>query len=74
MKGRLHYRRFPWHGDRAGPNGVCRRVTCYENESEAIEAQQTLSALSVLCACYPAKMEDITAAERLISRVREGFR
>ena len=56
-----------------GKAGYAVAFTYYENKDEAIEVQQTLSALGVRCAYYQAKMEDITAAERLISRVRKEF-
>ena len=56
-----------------GKAGYAVAFTYYENEGEAIEVQQTLSTLGMRCACYQAKMEDITAAEQLISRVRREF-
>lgn len=56
-----------------GKAGYAVAFTYYENKDEAIEVQQALSALGVRCAYYQAKMEDITAAERLISRVRKEF-
>lgn len=56
-----------------GKAGYAVAFTYYENKDEAIEVQQTLSALGVRCAYYQAKTEDITAAERLISRVRKEF-
>lgn len=56
-----------------GKAGYAVAFTYYENEYEAIEVQNTLSTLGVRSAYYQAKMENITAAEQLISNVRNEF-